>query len=285
MTITIRRGERHYGPYEVQDVHRMLSDGSVTRSDLASLDGVEWTTVGQLPGFADQPGHAKVLEVTAADLVDSLPPAQIWNPNHAASLAVISLGVIGPAVHAMNWRRLGKPEEQKKAFGWVGAFAAAYLAIFWLGDRMIREDGSSYATAIVIGILFAWYFSHGRQQARYVKDLGPSRASFRSSKPLVLASLAILGGLLALYLPVVEQSRLEETAASLINERLRDRMGEDSLECVDLKLGKKLARDLWEAEGLLDNGMRLSMTVRKMEGDVVAVRVNPASFIPLGLTD
>jgi hypothetical protein len=31
--------------------------------------------------------------------------------------------------------------------------------------------------------------------------------------------------------------------------------------------------------------MRLSMTVRKMEGDVVAVRVNPASFIPLGLAE
>lgn len=284
MEILISRGERQYGPYSEAQVRQMLHDGSVTLLDQASVGGAGWAPLSEIPAFVGE-GAGDSIQVTAADLIPVPPPVVLWNPNHAASVAVLSLGILGPLIHAFNWKTLGRTDRQMSALGWAGAFLAAYVLIFLFGDWITSDDGQSYGVAIMVGLLVCWWFGPGKEQVKFVKGLPAGKVSFRSSRPLVFGSLALLGGMLAVFLPLVERDQLEQTAMQLINERLQDRLGEDSLECVDLQLGKKLAKDLWQAEGLLDNGTRLGMTVRRMEGGVVAVRVNPASFLPLGLSE
>jgi hypothetical protein len=200
MEITISRGERTYGPYSEDQVRDMLRTGSVVAHDVARCepDG-KWTTVDQILGLLVQPPHSppEPIAVTAADLVNQQPAVKVWNPNHAASLSVISLGIIGPLVHAHNWGALNRPEEKRKAGKWAIVFVVCYAAMVLFGDQLQHADGSSPLTLVAIGLTIAWYFGHGRSQARYLKSLPPGTVAMKPTKPLLIASLAVLGVLLA----------------------------------------------------------------------------------------
>jgi hypothetical protein len=286
MEITIRRGERQYGPYGEEQVREMLLTGSVVAGDEASAGGA-WVRLDSLLPPAGPPdrSHAPEIALGEADLVASGTRITLWNPEHAASAAVLGLGITGPVLHALNWKALGRADEARQSWGWAAAFGGASVGIVIAAPYLMRDDGTSWAAAITLVLLVCWWFGPGKRQSRAVKSLPRGQAVFRSSKPVIAASLALTIGVVAISLHSLETVRMENTAVHLINERLQERLGDDALECVKLKLGKKLADDLWQAEAMLDNGQIITMTVRRMEGDVVSVRVNPASFLPLGLTE
>lgn len=54
--ITVRHGDRNYGPYGLDEVNRLLAEGRLRRDDLAWVEGApEWTRLGRVPGTAPEP--------------------------------------------------------------------------------------------------------------------------------------------------------------------------------------------------------------------------------------
>jgi TM2 domain-containing membrane protein YozV len=54
--ITVRRGDRNFGPYELSEANRLLAEGSLSRNDLAWVAGTsEWTRLGYVPGILPPP--------------------------------------------------------------------------------------------------------------------------------------------------------------------------------------------------------------------------------------
>lgn len=54
--ITVRHGDRNFGPYGLDDVNRLLADGRLSPNDLAWVEGApEWTRLGYVPGTISMP--------------------------------------------------------------------------------------------------------------------------------------------------------------------------------------------------------------------------------------
>ncbi len=54
--ITVRHGDRNFGPYGLDEVNRLLVEGRLSRDDLAWVEGApEWTRLGLVPGTAAVP--------------------------------------------------------------------------------------------------------------------------------------------------------------------------------------------------------------------------------------
>lgn len=54
--ITVRHGDRNFGPYGLDDVNRLLADGRLSPNDLAWVEGEpEWTRLGYVPGTISMP--------------------------------------------------------------------------------------------------------------------------------------------------------------------------------------------------------------------------------------
>jgi hypothetical protein len=117
MEITIRRGERLYGPYSVEQIHGMLDAGSVVLQDHAwSESEGRWTTIRQIVASTPSPSDSGVdpAEPTLDDLLgnpptsDALSSAQevdpakqkrIANVLMAVGLIAIALGTFNIALH------------------------------------------------------------------------------------------------------------------------------------------------------------------------------------------
>ncbi|MBL9078629.1 MAG: NINE protein [Planctomycetes bacterium] len=49
--ITVRHGDRNFGPYVLDDVNRLLAEGRLSHNDLAWVEGSpEWVRLGYVPG-------------------------------------------------------------------------------------------------------------------------------------------------------------------------------------------------------------------------------------------
>lgn len=201
MDIYIHREDRRYGPYTSGQLRQMLADGSVTREDLSSRGGDERIPVARLLEESPPPPPAPEIAVTAADLIPEPAPVKLWNPNHAASAAVLSFGILGPVIHAANWKDLGQEERLRGAWKWVKVFLATYVAIFLFAERLTDKDGVHYGTVILFGLLACWWFGAGKRQVKFIRKLPPGRVVYRSSTPLVFGSLVSVLGMFMIFFP------------------------------------------------------------------------------------
>lgn len=113
--ITIRRGNRLYGPYSVEEITRLLDAGSVILQDEArAANGEKWTTLLRILALspAPQESNEDEIELTAADVLGDLPatdPAaeracaqrrdRVANILAVVGLIAIALGTLDIALH------------------------------------------------------------------------------------------------------------------------------------------------------------------------------------------
>lgn len=207
-------------------------------------------------------------------------PTRIWNPSHAANLTVLLCPALGPAVHAMNWKALGQPDLARRSWVWASIIAAAILTFLVL-SAVLPEAARSWG-AVVILLVFVWYFTLGRKQISAAKQYHGT-LSFRPLLPVVGAGAILTGvflgaGILATDLG--DRKLMEKAAAPLVSEILANSLGADAADCLEVKLGEKLAKNIYKATATLDNGNVLGVTVQRQE-DQVIVRITsllPDSF-------
>lgn len=98
----------------------------------------------------------------------SVPPPALWNPNAAANWSLLFTPAFGAYLHARNAEALGRTDEARANRIWF------YLSLGWLvavlAGTFVPAIGDGWYHAISIGMLLGWYFSLGREQARYVKE-------------------------------------------------------------------------------------------------------------------
>ena len=136
-----------------------------------------------------------------ADVAPGRAAPALWNPNAAANWSLLFSPVFGAFLQMKNWEALGEPDKASASGRWaaigVVVFVVLALASAFLPERPM--DGISRAVAI--GLLFAWYFASGRQQAAFVKArFGKDYPRRGWLKPLALAVLAVIGFVVALGL-------------------------------------------------------------------------------------
>lgn len=102
-----------------------------------------------------------------ADVPQAPPVTALWNPNAAANWSLLFSPAFGAWLHMLNWRALGEPEKAARSKGWVIGVLIYYIAIGLAGAFFDVGRGTQ---SFGLVILFVWYFSSGRAQARFVKE-------------------------------------------------------------------------------------------------------------------
>ena len=123
VAITIRRGERLYGPYLVEQIQELLDAGLIVPEDEAwNESGRQWTTLRQilasassLPSSKDEPAQPTLDDLLGnPPTTDSIPPARELDPAWQDRLAnvlmvagVIAI-VLGTLTIALHMRATAK---------------------------------------------------------------------------------------------------------------------------------------------------------------------------------
>ena len=96
----------------------------------------------------------------------------IWNPNSAASWALLFTPIFGAYIQAKNWQRMGQIEQSNKSMYWfyIGCTWAALNPFILHAMRM----------PIAIAFILSWYFSSAVVQVRYVKKVAHEKAPWGS---------------------------------------------------------------------------------------------------------
>lgn len=121
----------------------------------------------------------------------------LWNPNAVANWSLLLTPAFGAYLHAANWRALGKPERATANMVWVWV-TVVFLAIN-VGTLFVPDSKAVVGVirAAGLGLLFGWYFTQGRSQARYVKEsLGDNYVKNGWRLPL-LVGVASVGAYIA----------------------------------------------------------------------------------------
>jgi hypothetical protein len=95
------------------------------------------------------------------------PKPKLWNPNAAANWSLIFSPAFGAILHAKNWTELGDIDKANTNKKWAKGIIIFLLIVMLIPsipilDRIIQLVG--------LILLLKWYFSHGRKQAKYVKE-------------------------------------------------------------------------------------------------------------------
>lgn len=135
---------------------------------------------------------------------------ELWNPNVAANWSLLFSPAFGAFIHMKNWQALGEPEKASASKVWViltlvVIFAVAFLPMLLPATKALDSLPNSFGFVL----LFSWYFTSGRAQARYVHEqFGKSYPHKGWAKPLGIAVLAILGFIVAGAILTVIGTRL-----------------------------------------------------------------------------
>lgn len=136
----------------------------------------------------------------------------LWNPNAAANWSLLFSPIFGALLQSKNWEALGEPAKAAVARRWamvaIGYFALCIVAntivvIMQLGSLDLYIQTGGFA------LLLGWYFSIGREQARFVKERFGNHYPRRGwGKPFLFVLLgvfacAVLGGVIGLICGVV----------------------------------------------------------------------------------
>jgi hypothetical protein len=95
----------------------------------------------------------------------------LWNPNAAASWSLLFTPAFGAFLQMRNWQALG--DEKNAKVSWIWFIATIVLTLAVIGGSFFLPEGSildKLSSRFGIIILLAWYFSHGKLQAKTVKE-------------------------------------------------------------------------------------------------------------------
>lgn len=166
--------------------------GSVGNGNSATVADAAHTNAAEA-----QPKQAKAKIVETREHAQAATPTQeqpngtakpkLWNPGAAVWWSLLFSPIFGTAVHAINWRALGKPEQARSMIIWTVAIAIGMPVLYALAPST-----SAGMTPCVIAFL-AWYFATGRKQEKYVREtLGDNYERKKWSTPISIA-LACMG--------------------------------------------------------------------------------------------
>jgi len=168
-----------HGPTDAETIKDMLAQQILTRDSQVWTEGLSaWTRLGDtelaslLPTHVSPPLRPPESYHPSYDGGRATEPVrlQLWNPDVAANWSLLLTPAFGAYLHATNWRTLGKPERVTANMVWVWvtvAFLALNLGMLFVPDFQAM---AGIMQVVGLGLLFSWYFSQGRPQAKYVKE-------------------------------------------------------------------------------------------------------------------
>lgn len=121
----------------------------------------------------------------------------IWNPYATANWSIVFTPAFGSYLQMRNWKTLGEHDKAASAENWFNislGMLLAYVLIAWIMARSAVEGIENAVSGLALLFLFAWYFSSGINQCKYVKEkFGTSYARKAWGKPLFLSTAALIG--------------------------------------------------------------------------------------------
>jgi len=121
----------------------------------------------------------------------------LWNPNAAACWSLLFTPAFGAYLHARNAETLGRADEAKANRVWF-YLSIAYLVVAFV-TAFIPAIPEGLFRLAALGLLLGWYFSLGKKQIKYVRDVwrdGYERKPWK--KPLLIAFGCLAGAFVAL---------------------------------------------------------------------------------------
>lgn len=130
--ITVRHGDRNFGPYGLDEVNRLLVEGRLSRDDLAWVEGApEWTRLGLVPGTAAvPPAPPSAMVLDDGELVSD----RLVLP---AFLLAFFVGTFG--VHRFYVGKTGSGVAQLLTLGGCGIWALIDLIMIVMGKFADNE--------------------------------------------------------------------------------------------------------------------------------------------------
>lgn len=117
----------------------------------------------------------------------------LWNPEAAASWSFLMSPAFGMILHAMNWKRLGRPGWVIVSIAWAVVYVAATLLIALSTGSSNENEHHGQSLILHYGALVIWYMLFGRRQTKLIrKRFGKTyqRRSWR--KPLIIGLLCLV---------------------------------------------------------------------------------------------
>lgn len=238
------------GPFTFDQFRQMASSGLLAPNDMVLSESTQhWVSARAVASLFPQASHQAVsqgapagghIEVNSAPVAtnqQSIPaPEQpvpqipeLWNPNAAANWSILLTPAFGAYLNAANWRALAKPKRAMANLVWVW-ITVVFLVIYFgflLVNYFIATHGvlqnletldNRVLHLIGPGLLFGWYFTQGRSQAKYIKEsLGNNYVKKGWGLPLLIGVAAIGTYIAVVYLLAIAGYRLEpvELAAEI----------------------------------------------------------------------
>ena len=116
---------------------------------------------------------------------------KLWSPNAAANWSLIFSPAFGAILHAKNWTELGELNKANTSKKWAKGVIIFFVIIVLIPsipilDRIIQLVG--------LILLLKWYFSHGREQIKYVKEkYGQNYEKKKWGQPLLIGIGCLAG--------------------------------------------------------------------------------------------
>lgn len=179
MRTYILRNQQQEGPFWESQIREMLDAGELPPDTLVWREGMlEWVALPVL--------YPEVLPPVPA--VPAAEAPALWNPNAAANWSLLLSPTFGSLLHYLNWGRLGRPQEQRKALVWVAVSFVVMLAAV-----IVPEVHQMTMRYVMLGILLGWYFAHAKKQVAVVQEL------YGKNYPRRSILLAVVLGFVALF--------------------------------------------------------------------------------------
>jgi hypothetical protein len=123
--------------------------------------------------FCSQCG-ASVSSALSINAQSHVSKSTIWNPNATANWSLLFSPALGAYLQMLNWRVLGKPEEEASSRNWFYISLGMLALYVFAGVFEVFVSGSKAVIGAMrlfgLAFLLAWYFSSGRKQSQYVKE-------------------------------------------------------------------------------------------------------------------
>jgi hypothetical protein len=220
----LARDRQRTGPYSLDQLRHMAASGELAPEDMVWQEGAgQWVPADSVRGLfaaagsAPRPGATAITDAApeaplpvrheaATDWGDDYPEVALaarptlWNPNAAANWSLLFTPIFGAALHAINWRVLGRPGRATANVVWI-VVTAVFLVINAVSVFLPGAKGVDGAMKFVgLGLLIGWYFTQGKPQAQYVKEELPGGYRKRSwAAPIGIAVGGVVGYLVLVF--------------------------------------------------------------------------------------
>ncbi|MDB4547583.1 sel1 repeat family protein [Akkermansiaceae bacterium] len=155
-----------------------------------------------------------------ADTTTAATP-KLWNPNAAANFSLLFSPILGAWLHAKNWKELGQHDRAKKSMIWV------YIGFVFQLVNLFLPDNLGGGLALIF--LFAWYFSSGKGQVKYLKENNINYEKKAWGKPLLLGLAGWAAYFVVGFVLIAEPSSnevLESESVSIVTHQERAAAGD-----------------------------------------------------------